>query len=132
MKKPLALAFLLPLIGCVPHKDVPVTEIPHLSKLDDVMDVQSTVADPQFKKIGQASYGDADWTAFLDAAARIQATSAHLKEFSKGPAFDALAVELNGHAKELGDAANAKDVAAASKALADMKHTCKTCHTKFK
>jgi soluble cytochrome b562 len=127
------LAATLSLVGaCVPHRDVPVTEVPKLAKLVEVMDVQGTVMDPQFKKIGQATYGDADWTAFADAGARIQATSMHIKDFSKGPAFDALAMQLNAHAKELADAAGAKDAAAASKALAEMKATCKTCHKQFK
>ena len=34
--------------------------MPKLTKLDDVMDVQATVADPQFKKIGRGSYSDAE------------------------------------------------------------------------
>jgi len=132
MKKTLFAVAALGLAGCVPHRDVAVAEVPKLLKLDEVMDVQSTVADPQFKKIGRPSYGDADWAAFADVGARIQATSLHFKDFSKGPDFDALAMQLNAHARELADAANAKDAAAASKALAEMKDTCKTCHKRFK
>jgi hypothetical protein len=122
----------LAVAGCVPHKDVPASEVPKLARLSDVMDVQGTVMDPQFKKIGQATYSDADWAGFTDASTRLQATTTHIKDFSKGAEFDALAMELNTHARELGDAANAKDAAASSKALTSMKATCKTCHKKFR
>ncbi|HZS40664.1 MAG TPA: cytochrome c [Polyangia bacterium] len=127
----LALAVLA--CGCAPPiKNVPMAEIPKLTKLDDVMDVQATLADPQFKKIGAASYSDADWAAFADAAERIGATSAKIKDFSKGAGFDALAMQLKDKAAALGTAASAKDASAASRALAEMKATCKECHSKFR
>ena len=122
----------LALFACVPHRDVPANDIPKLTALKDVMHVQATVADPQMSKAGQASYTDADWAAFADVATRIQATSTKAKEFSKGPEFDQLADRLNGTAVALGKATEAKDAAAASKALGDMKATCKECHKKFK
>ena len=122
----------LSLVACVKQRNLSTDEIPKLTKLDDVMDVQSTIADPQFKKIGQATYSDADWAAFADTSARISATSLKIKDFSKGAGFDALAVQLSEKAKALGDAATAKDAAAASKALAEMKATCKSCHKQFK
>jgi len=119
--------------GCAPPvRNVPMAEIPKLTKLDDVMDVQATLADPQFKKIGAASYSDADWAAFADAAERIGATSTKIKDFSKGSGFDALAMQLKDKAAALGTAASAKDAAAASRALAEMKATCKECHSKFR
>jgi hypothetical protein len=115
-----------------PKKQTPVEEIPRLTKLGDVMDNQATVADPQFKKIGQPSYSDAELAAMGDAAARLQATSTKLKDFSKGPEWDALALRLNEKARALGDAAQAKNAAAASTALAEIKATCKECHKKFR
>jgi cytochrome c556 len=118
--------------GCVKQRNLTAEEIPKVTTLEDLMDVQSTVADPQMKKAGQASYADADWTAFADAGSRLQVTSAKIKDFTIGAEFDALAVQLNAKAKALADAAQAKDVAAASKALAEMKDTCRTCHTQFK
>lgn len=118
--------------ACVPKKDLPPDQIDKLTKLSDVMDVQATVVDPQFKKIGNASYTDADWAAFTDAGVRIQSTTAKIKAFSKGAGFDELAAQLSNHAKSLADAAAAKNAAAASKSLADMKATCKTCHQKFR
>lgn len=89
-------------------RDVPAKDIPGLGKLDEVMDVQATVADPQFSKIGAASYGDADYAAFADVSERIQATSLKTKSFSKGPGFDALADRLGEVAKRLGEAAASK------------------------
>jgi cytochrome c556 len=135
IERPLAvagLALLASLLACVPHRDVPANDVPKLTSLKEVMDVQATVADPQMGKAGQATYADADWTAFADLSSRIQATSTKAKEFSKGPEFDQFADRLNGTAVALGKATEAKDAAGASKALGDMKATCKECHKKFK
>jgi cytochrome c556 len=130
--RPTLIACALFVCACVPQRNLPPDQINQLTKLEQVMDVQSTIADPQFKKIGLPSYTDADFAAFADVGARIQTTSAKVKQFSKGPGFDQLANQLSDHAKALADAAAAKDAAAASKALADMKATCKTCHKQFK
>lgn len=119
-------------LACVPKRDLTVQEIPKLTKLEDVMDVQSTVMDPQFKKIGAASYSDADFAAFADAGARLQASALKIKDFSKGAGFDALAMQLHDQAKQLADAASAKNAVASSQALASMKSTCKQCHSKFR
>lgn len=115
-----------------PHRDVPAKDIPQLGDLEDVMDVQATVADPWFKKTGQASYTDADYATLADVSERIQATSARAKAFSKGPGFDELTDRLGREAKDLGDAAAKKDAKASSDALTNMKITCKECHTKFR
>ena len=126
-------ALALAVLHCgAPVKNTPIAEIPKLTSLDDVMDNQATVADPQMKKAGQTSYADADWAAFADMSTRLQATSLKIKDFSKGPDFDALAMQLNAKAKALGDAAAAKDVGGASGALTDIKATCKQCHSKFR
>jgi hypothetical protein len=122
----------LTLVACVPHRDLPPAQIEALGKLDDVMDVQATIADPQFKKIGGAAYTPEDFAAFADVGARIQVTSHKILEFSKGPEFDGFATRLHGNAEALAQAAAAKDGAAASTALAAMKATCKACHSKFK
>ena len=118
--------------ACVPKRDLPPDQITKLTKLDEVMDVQATVADPQFKKIGEPTYVDADWAAFTDLGSRIQVTAAKAKDFSKGPDFDKLADQLAGKAKALSAAAAAKDAGGASTALTEMKATCKECHSKFK
>lgn len=129
----LAAAFALAAVRCgAPITNTPVNDIPGLTSLETVMDNQATVADPQWKKIGEASYADADWAAFTLVSERIQATSLKTKDFSKGPEFDALAMKLNEKAKALGVAAAAKDAAGASAALGEMKATCKECHSKFR
>lgn len=127
-----ALLVTMTLAACVPHRDLQPDQIEKLDKLDEVMDVQATVSDPQFKKIGQASYQDADWAAFADMSNRLQATSHKIHQFTKGPDFDKLADELHLHAEELGKGAAAKDAKGSSDALASIKATCKTCHSKFK
>jgi cytochrome c556 len=132
MSRSAAVVLALTVFACVPHRDVPANDVPKLTALKDVMDVQATVADPQMSKAGQASYTDADWTAFADLSTRIQATSTKAKDFSKGPEFDQFADRLNGTAVALGKATEAKDAAGASKALGDMKATCKDCHKRFK
>lgn len=118
--------------ACVPHRDYPPDQIKGLTKLADVMDVQSTIADPQMKKADQGTYDDADWAAFADVGNRIQVTSTKIKDFSKGPEFDGLANQLNMQATALSAAAQAKDAAKASAALSGMKAVCKECHSKFK
>ena len=116
--------------ACVPHRDVPASEVPKLTSLSDLMDSQATIADPQFKKIGdEAKYTDADYAAFAEVSRRILATSTKSKDFTKGPAFDGFADKLHGTAEALGKAAEAKDGKASSAALAAMKQVCKDCHS---
>jgi len=121
------------LVACGPPvKNTPVEEIPKLTKLTDVMDNQATAMDPLFKKIGQTTFTDADWAAITAAAARVQATSLKIKDFSKGAEFDALAMKLNQQATELSNSYASKDAAAANTALGNMKATCKECHKKYR
>jgi cytochrome c556 len=127
----LALALSSFAASCVPKRDLPPDQIERLTKLADVMDVQSTVADPQFKKIGAVSYDDADWAGLADMGTRIQVTSHKIHQFSKGPEFDQFADRLHAGAEALSAAAAAKDVHAASSSLAEIKATCKACHSKF-
>ena len=83
------------------------------------MDNQATVMDPLFKKIGQTTFTDEDWAALTAAAAKVQATSLKIKDFSKGAEFDALAMKLNGQATELGNSYASKDAVAANTALGE-------------
>jgi hypothetical protein len=137
MSKAILLSFVVVAAGALaacgpPHRDVPAAEVPKLTKLADLMDSQATIADPQMKKSGAATYTDADYAAFAEVSNRIQATSLKAKEFSKGPDFDKLADQLHENATALGKAAVAKDAKASSDSLAGMKATCKACHSKFK
>ena len=127
-----ATAVLVVAFSCTPKLVTPIADIPKLGSLDDVMANQATAADPQFAKIGQAQYTEADFSAFADVSTRIQATSTKAKDFTKGPGFDQLADRLHENAVTLGKAAEAKDAKASSDALAAMKATCKECHSKFR
>jgi cytochrome c556 len=129
----LALALALPVAACgAPVKNTPIEDIPKLGDLEDVMDNAATSADPQFKKIGQAAFADAELAGLALTAQRVGAVAHKLEDFSKGPEFDALGVRLGAKAEALGAAATAKDAAAVNVALRDMKATCKECHSKFK
>lgn len=118
--------------SCVPKNYTPVEQVPSLGSLKEVMDVQATAADPQFKKIDTAAFSEEDWSQLKELAKKIDATSKRAKAFSKGADFDALADRLNENASALGKAADAKDTPGASAALTSMKATCKDCHTKFR
>lgn len=120
------------LSACAPHREVTPEQVQALTKLTDVMDAQATYADPMFAKRNQKSFTDAEFAMFIDGSARLQSTSLKAKDFSKGPGFDALAVQLHDQAAALGAAGQSKDAGAASKALTDMKQTCKECHSKFR
>jgi len=120
------------LSACAARRDLTVAQIATVTKLDDLMDVQATVADPQWSKMTTSGYTDADWAALADVATRIQATSARIKDFSKGPAMDELGAKLHTHAEELGKATAVKDETGAKAALTAMKATCKECHRAFR
>lgn len=131
------LALLLPLLalplGCGPSVKYTDADVPKLPQLGDVMWAQSQAADPQFKKIGNASYTDDDYLQFMALAGRLALTTERLKaDFSKGPEFNGYADRLASHAQELASAAQAKDAEKSRNALRDMKATCKGCHAKFK
>ena len=133
MKKLLYAALVAGAAACgPPMRNTPVQEVPKLTKLEDVMDNQSTVMDPLFKKIAQNAFSDDDWAAITAAATKVQATSLKTKDFSKGAEFDALAMKLNQQAADLSSSYSTKDVAAANAALGNMKATCKECHKKFR
>jgi cytochrome c556 len=133
MRHALSIAALLLLAACVKERHTPLAEIAKLTKLDEVMDNQATAIDPQFKKIGQSKFDDAELAAMAEAADRVQATSAKIKDFANGRAeFEALAAKLNEKAKALGTAAGAKDAKAISANLEEMRGTCRQCHSKFR
>lgn len=135
--KPLsfAAALVLPVAfaACsAPFKNTPLAEIPKLTRLADVMDNAATTADPQFKKIGQATFTDGELASLAVTAERVAAAAAKAKDFSRGPQFDALATRLEVKAKALGAAAGSKNAIGTDAALKEMKATCKECHSKFK
>jgi hypothetical protein len=127
----LSLAFVA--ASCAPKRVYTDADVPKLPTLGDVMWSQAQVMDPEFKKIGQATFTDEDYNNFIAAAGRLKLTTAKVKEsFSKGPEFNQFADTLSQHASELADAATAKDPARANNALKEAKATCKACHSKFR
>jgi hypothetical protein len=137
LERPLLAVAVLSLFASLSACGAPVlqasaSEIRALPDLEHVMDASATTADPQFKKIGAASYTDADWASFAETSARLDAVGERAKSFTKGPEFDKLADQLRAQAAELGRTASAKDVAATSGAIAAIRQTCRTCHSAFK
>ena len=129
----LALSAASALAACGPPiKNTPLADIPKIATLAEVMDNQATVADPQFAKKDNATFSDADYAAFTEMSQRLGATSTKIKDFTKGPDFDALANKLHEKAEALGKAAEAKDAAKAGATLKEIKATCKECHSKFR
>ena len=136
MRHSLLLVLALTAAACAKAMTTPLGDIAKLNSLEEVMDNQATSADPQFKKIDQASFSDAELAALAETAERVQATSAKTKDFSKGrkdPAgFEAVAAKLNDKSKSLAAAVTAKDAKAISAALTDMRGACRECHSKFR
>lgn len=129
----LLLVAALVLASCVATKNTPLAEIPKLASLEEVMDNQATTIDPQFKKIDQATFADAELAAIAVAAERVQATSMKTKDFAKGRAeFEGFAMKLNEKAKALGAAATSKDAKVISATLTEMRQLCRDCHGKFR
>jgi cytochrome c556 len=118
--------------ACVPARDLTVEQMSHVQRRRELMDAFSTIADPQFKKRDQQSFTDAEIAALADVGTRLQAGALHLKDFSKGPQYDALAVRLHDHAAELVDSATAKDPVKLRNTLGEIKATCRECHKKFR
>jgi cytochrome c556 len=120
-------------VTCGPPKNyTPVDQVPKIKSLEEVMDVQATTADPQFVKVKRDAFTDAEFASFAETARTIDATSRHIKDFSKGPGFDELADRLNATAQSLGKAAEAKNAQGVREALGAMKATCKECHSKYR
>ena len=120
-------------IGCGSAHFIGNSEIPTAKTIGPVMWSQAQLADPAFKKINAPVYHDADWAAFNALGDRLQIASAKLKQdFSQGENWNALAIALGVHGKELIEASQAKDHKAASTALTMTRATCRACHNEFR
>jgi hypothetical protein len=128
----LAFFFVSGFAACVPQRNLTVEQLSHTQKRSEIMDAFSTMADPQFKKRDQQTFSDVEIAALADVGTRLEAGALHLKDFSKGPGYDALAVRLHDHAAELVDAAQAKDPVKLRNTLGEIKATCRECHKKFR
>lgn len=119
--------------GCVPKpkQDYSADQVKQIESLEELMRVQAQTADPQFNRIGQASYTDQDYASMTDAAHRLQATAETIRtRFSanRPPSFTTYASRLGEQAGELLSAIQVKDVAKASASLTGIRDTCRTCH----
>lgn len=120
-------------LGCVPKpkQDYSADQVKQIESLEELMRVQAQTADPQFNRIGQASYSDQDYASMTDAAHRLQATAETIRtKFSQNrpPSFSTYATRLGEQATELLAAIQAKDVAKTSSTLTGIRDTCRTCH----
>lgn len=115
--------------GCAPSKQYTDDDVPKLPKLGDVMWAMSQSVDPQFKKVGKDSYCDEDYSAFAAAAERVRLASARIrKDFTSSAEFGKFNEALSKHAAELSDASYGKEAVKVSKALEELRDTCRGCH----
>lgn len=132
-----AALFLAAAGGCVPKPKQAYSDdqLKQLESLEELMRVQADAADPQFNKIGQATYSDADYAGLLAAAQKLQATSESLRtRFTqgRGPSFATFATRMGEQAGELSSAVGAKDPAKISAALTGIREACRACHKEHK
>jgi len=132
----LTLAAALPalsLSACMPKNIMGDADIPTAKDLGAIMWSQAQLSDPAFKKIGAASYTDADYAQFAAVAARLKVSSAKIKEsFSKGPGFNTFADQLGARAADLATSTEGKDQKLADASLSAIKDTCRSCHKQFR
>ena len=135
----LLIGSLVLLTACVaaPKKAYSPAEISSIGDLEEVMRVQAQQADPLFSIRSQETFSDAEFEQMLAVAGMIDATSTQLDDKFTGTGsfddgFGDYAKQLNGTAKALQTAAEAKDAAAAGEALKEMKSTCSSCHGVYK
>ncbi len=123
-----ASALLAVLSACAKPMDVPLADIPKLASLPEVMQGFETVAGRHWSQAGDSSFNDAEFAALKEDAGKIGALTERAKNFSRGPNFDKHVGTMTSLSAALATASDAKDGAAAGKAIADMKATCKACH----
>ncbi|MFT7669296.1 MAG: hypothetical protein ACI8X5_001996 [Planctomycetota bacterium] len=119
-----------------PHRDYDPQQIEGALTLEELMDVNASVADPLFKlgkKLRDSEITDEHWALFNDMGQRLHLTSLQVKtKFSKGPGFDAYLDELNEQSVELIHASLATDKSRTLDLLVEIKNTCAACHDEYK
>ena len=120
-------------LGCVPKpkQEYSNDQLKQVGSIEELMRVQAQTMDPQFAKIGQGAYNDAEFAAMASAGHRIKTSSEVIRDqMSQGrpDSFKGYAGELGTRADELIAAAEAKDAGRASTALTAIRTTCRTCH----
>ncbi len=132
-------ALLLTFACIVPVRDYSVDEIASVGSLDELMDVQATVAEPRFDLADERSDGrltDAEFAEFEDLAVRLAATARRIPEFATGdtadPGFVAYARTLEDQATELGTLVSARDGTQVVALALAIETTCKDCHWDYR
>ena len=124
------------LVCCsVPVRDYTVEQIGVVEKLDELMHVQATVADPRFKlaaaRAGQ-DLTDEEWGQFADMGTRLTATVRRIAKFSKGADFDRWNAQLGDQAARLRRLVRERQRDASLQLVGEMRKTCADCHRQFK
>ena len=119
--------------GCLrkPKQDYTNDQLRQINSLEEVMRVQAETMDPQFGKIGNAKFTEAEFTVLVSAGQRLQASAETVRanhSAKRPPSFASFAEQLGKYAVELSAAAEAKDAARSSTALQQMRDTCRACH----
>lgn len=119
--------------GCVPKpkKDYTTEQVKEIESLEELMRVQAQTADPQFSRIDQTTFTDAEFASLADAAHRLQSTAETLKNRhtqNRPPTFTTYATRLSELSGELFGAAQAKEAGKISPLLTSIRETCRTCH----
>lgn len=131
-----AAAALALVVACAaPQRDYTIDQIAEVDNLEELMDVQATVADPRFKlarSLEGQDFSDEDWAQFADMATRLQATTERCKKFSPGADFDRWNLDLQQQAIKLTTAVKARNSATSLKLVGGMRKTCAACHRKYK
>lgn len=124
--------------ACVPapKKAYSPAEVQGLDDITEVMRVNAHTMDPLFAMEDQASFDDASFARFTEAAGTIQATGAALQKPSIARSFPegfvAFAKTLETEAGKLGTAAGAKDAPASAAAIRGIHQTCRGCHDEMR
>ncbi len=129
-----AVALAIATASCLPppKKAYSAEEIGGIDSLEELMRVNASKADPLFGIRDQTSFTDDEFARMVDAGAKIEASGTRSAGFAGTGDYDDgfadFSNKLSAQGKALADAGTAKDAAAASKALNDMRGTCKGCH----
>lgn len=118
-----------------PRRDYDAARIADVKSLEELMDVQATVADPRFKlarKVHGKPLTDAQFAEFVDMGSRLQVTAKRMSAFSQGPGFDRYANDLASQAAELERAARGHDGPTTTGTALKIKKTCAACHGEFR
>ncbi len=122
-------------VACsVPHRDYSIDQIRAVEDLEELMDVQATVADPCFdlvEDLADQELSDAHWSRFQDMGTRLQATAARAVEFTMGKDYDRWNDDMSRHAAALVQSAAKRDKAGSFADIKAIQKSCRDCHDQY-